>query len=247
MKRKSLWQLLGLIGFMALLLFVSACKKKVAPPPPPPPPPPVAAAPTVSLRASPSMIERGASATLTWSSTNATELNLSPAIGSVQPEGSMRVTPTESTTYMITAKGPGGTAESSARVTVTAPAPPPAVTEFSIEELFRRNVQDAFFDFDMSDIREDARVALTRDADFFRQHPTVRVMIEGHCDERGTTEYNLGLGDRRANSAKAFLVSLGIAESRMEAKTWGKERPFCTESSEECWQQNRRAHFVLLK
>lgn len=247
MKRKSTWQMLGLMGFLALLLFVSACKKKAAPPPPPPPPPPAAAAPTVSLRASPSMIERGQSSTLTWTSNNATELNLSPRIGSVQPEGSTRVSPSESTTYTLTAKGPGGTADSSARVTVTAPVPPPPPSELTTEELFKRNVQDAFFDFDKSDVRPDARAALTRDADFFRQHPNIRFLIEGHCDERGTTEYNLGLGDRRANSAKAFLVSLGIAESRMETKSWGKERPFCMEHDEGCWQQNRRAHFVLLK
>ena len=91
----------------------------------------------------------------------------------------------------------------------------------------------------------DARDALTKDAEFLRSYPQVRVSIEGHCDERGSTEYNLGLGQRRAEAAKNFLISLGISGDRMETISWGKERPFCTEHNEACWQQNRRGHFVL--
>ncbi len=117
----------------------------------------------------------------------------------------------------------------------------------SVEEAFKRMVRDAFFDFDKADIRPDGRVALTQTAEFLRQYPKARVLIEGHCDERGSTEYNLGLGDRRALAAKDFLVSVGIAANRIETISYGKERPFCTESNEECWQLNRRAHFVLLK
>jgi peptidoglycan-associated lipoprotein len=121
------------------------------------------------------------------------------------------------------------------------------VTRAPAEEVFGRMVRDAFFDFDKADIRPDARVALTQSADFLRQYPEVRVLIEGHCDERGSTEYNLGLGDRRANAAKAFLVAVGIAAGRIQLVSYGKERPFCFESNEECWQLNRRAHFVLAK
>ena len=83
-----------------------------------------------------------------------------------------------------------------------------------------------------------------KDAEFFRSYPQVRVTIEGHCDERGSTEYNIGLGERRAQAAKNYLISLGIGADRMDTVSWGKERPFCTEHTEECWQQNRRAHFV---
>jgi len=114
-----------------------------------------------------------------------------------------------------------------------------------MSDLFAQNVQDAYFDLDKSDLRDDARRALTKDAEFLRSYPQVRISIEGHCDERGSTEYNLGLGQRRAEAAKNFLISLGISGERIETTSWGKERPFCTEHSEECWQQNRRAHFVL--
>jgi len=135
----------------------------------------------------------------------------------------------------------------SARITVNIPPPPPLPAEPSIEELFARNIQDAFFDFDKYDVRPDARETLTRDAEFLRRYAQVRVLIEGHCDERGTNEYNIGLGEHRAQAAKQFLVSLGISSDRIQTITYGEERPFCRESNETCWQQNRRAHFVLLK
>ena len=113
-----------------------------------------------------------------------------------------------------------------------------------MREKFERGVKDAFFDFDKSDIRSDARESLTMDAEFFRANSNVRFTVEGHCDERGSTAYNLGLGDRRANAVKEFLVSLGISSERIKTISYGKERPFCTEHGEPCWQQNRRGHFV---
>ncbi len=225
---------------------INGCKKQVAPPPPvaaaPAPTPP--AKPTVTMNASPSSITSGQTARLSWSSTDATDLNIDPGVGKVAPQGSTPVTPTESTTYSITATGPGGTATASASITVTA-APPPAATAPNLSDLFSQNVNDAYFDYDKSDLREDARAALTKDAEFLRSYPQVRVSIEGHCDERGSTEYNLGLGQRRAEAAKNFLISLGISADRMETVSWGKERPVCTDHNEECWQRNRRAHFVL--
>lgn len=125
------------------------------------------------------------------------------------------------------------------------PPPPPApAREPSLRERFNSAVSDAYFDFDKSDIRDDARVALTRAAEFLRANPTVTIQIEGHCDERGSVAYNLGLGDRRANSARDFLISLGVSGDRITTISYGKERPFCTESTEQCWQQNRRAHLV---
>jgi peptidoglycan-associated lipoprotein len=154
----------------------------------------------------------------------------------------------QSTTYTITAKGPGGSQEATARITVgEPPPPPPPKPTATIEELFKANVRDAFFDFDKADIRDDAREALARTAEFLRTHPQIRVTVEGHCDERGSTEYNLALGDRRAQAVRQFLISLGVSPDRLETVSWGKERPFCTESSEDCWQQNRRGHFVLAR
>src|SRR5665811_1845149 len=113
------------LGFVFLVLIAGACKKKVPPPTPPPPPPPAAAAPSVTLAADPTSIQRGQSSTLRWSSQNATDLNIDPGVGSVEPSGTRSVSPNDSTTYTITAKGAGGTAEASARVTVTAPPPAP--------------------------------------------------------------------------------------------------------------------------
>ncbi len=156
--------------------------------------------------------------------------------------------PTQSTTYTITATGAGGSATASASVNVNAPSAPAAMApaaQPSVSDLFDQNVKDAYFDLDKSDLREDARAALTKDAEFLRSYPQAKVSIEGHCDERGSTEYNLGLGQRRAEAAKNYLISLGIPADRMETTSWGKERPFCTEHDESCWQQNRRAHFVL--
>ena len=113
-----------------------------------------------------------------------------------------------------------------------------------MEELFDKEVKDAYFDFDKADIRADARDALSQTAQFLRSYPQVKVVIEGHCDERGSVAYNLGLGDRRANAAKDFLVSSGVSTDRIKTISYGKERPFCTEHNENCWQQNRRAHLV---
>src|SRR5260370_37671940 len=112
------------------------------------------------------------------------------------------------------------------------------------DELFLREVLDAYFDFDKADIRPDARAALSTTADFLKKYPRFKVTIEGHCDERGSTEYNLALGDRRATAVKQFLVSLGISADRLSTVSYGKEKPFCMESNESCWQQNRRGHFV---
>ena len=237
----------AILTAMLALAFVAGCKKKPpAAPPPPPPPPPAATRPTVSLQANPTSISKGDSTTLTWTSTDATQLTISPDVGAVTAQGSTKVTPSDSTTYTITASGPGGSADSSARVTVAAPPPPQQQQPSgpSIDELFLKEVRDAYFDFNKADIRADAREALGKTAEFLRNHPEVKVTIEGHCDERGSTEYNLVLGDRRAAAVKSYLVSLGISADRMTTTSLGKERPFCTESNEECWQRNRVGHFV---
>jgi len=231
-----------LAGAAALLLLAGCAKKKAAPPPPPPPPPP---APTASLSANPDTIQSGQATTLTWQTQSATDINIE-GVGAVEASGSKTVSPTESTTYRLTAKGPGGTQEATARVTVNAPPPPqqPSETE---EQMFARSVQDVFFDYDKYDIRPEAQQSLQQAAAFLKQHANLNFTIEGHCDERGSTEYNLALGDKRANSAKSALVQNGVNASRIRTISYGKEKPFCTESNEQCWQQNRRAHFVLQK
>jgi peptidoglycan-associated lipoprotein len=241
---RPLYRSFLLTAFAAAVFTIGCAKKPVAAPPPPPAPPPPAARPTVTLQASPTSINKGDSTTLSWSSTNATQLSIAPGVGAVSPVGSPKITPSDSTTYTLTATGPGGSADASVRVTVAAPPPPPPPAGPSIEELFARNVQDSYFDFNKADIRADAREALGKTAGFLRDHPEVKVTIEGHCDERGSTEYNLGLGDRRANAVKQYLVSLGVSADRLSTVSFGKEKPFCMEHNEACWQQNRRGHFV---
>lgn len=104
---------------------------------------------------------------------------------------------------------------------------------------------DALFDFDKYDIRPDARPVLESIAAWMNKNRKSNVTIEGHCDERGTNEYNLALGEKRAKAARDYLVSLGISSSRMNFITYGEERPFCREKNENCWQLNRRAHFIV--
>jgi len=234
-----------LVFALSAIMTLGACKKKVPPPPPPPPPP--AAAPTASLSASPNTVDKGESTTLTWQTTNATDISVD-GIGAVQANGSQKVTPAESTTYHLTAKGPGGTQEATARVTVNAPAaPPPPTASATEEELFSQSVKDIYFEYDKFDISPDQQAALRGDIDFLKQHANVRFTIEGHCDERGSTEYNLALGDNRANSVKNALVQGGVSADRIKTISYGKEKPFCTQSNEQCWQQNRRGHFVYQK
>jgi len=224
-------------------MMLGACGKKAAPAPPPPPPPPPAPAPTASVSVNPNSIQAGQSASLTWQTTNATDVTID-GIGAVQANGSQSVSPTESTTYHLTAKGAGGSQEASARITVTPPPPPPPAATASEADLFSQNIKDVYFDYDQSDIRGDQQASIQADAQFLSQHPNVSFTIEGHCDERGSTEYNIALGDKRATAVKSALAAAGVNASRIKTISYGKEKPFCTESNEACWQQNRRGHLV---
>lgn len=236
-----------LILVLGAIMMLGACKKKVAPPPPPPPPPPPA--PTASISASPNTVQKGQPVTLSWQTTNATDVSID-FIGPVDPSGSKQVTPDESTSYHLVAKGAGGTQDATARVTVNAPPPPPPpapVATATEEELFSQNIKDIFFDYDKADIRGDQQAALQADAQFLNQHPNVQFTVEGHCDERGSTEYNLALGTSRAEAVKNALTAAGVNASRIKTMSFGKEKPFCSESNEQCWQQNRRGHLVYSK
>jgi peptidoglycan-associated lipoprotein len=234
-----------LILVLGAIMMLGACKKKVAPPPPPPPPAPPA--PTASLTASPSTVDRGQSTTLTWQTTNTTDVSID-GIGAVQSNGTQQVTPSDSTTYHLTAKGPGGSQEATARVTVNAPeAPPPPPSNLTEEELFSQNVKDIYFGYDAYDVGANQQSALQGDISFLKAHTGIKITIEGHCDERGSTEYNLALGDNRANAVRTALTQGGISGDRIKTISYGKEKPFCSQSNEECWQQNRRGHFVYSK
>lgn len=137
---------------------------------------------------------------------------------------------------------PAKMAESSVPRSSVEAAPTP-----SLDELFLQDVRDGFFDYDSAAIRPDAREALHKSAEFLKDHPAAHVTVEGHCDDRGSTEYNIALGQRRAKAIEQYIVSLGVPVDQVTTTSWGKEKPFCTQENESCWQQNRRGHFVLAR
>jgi peptidoglycan-associated lipoprotein len=240
---RSFYRLLAPAVLLVALFAVAGCKKK--PLPPPEEAPAAVAAPTAQITATPSVVSAGDQVQLSWKTTDATSASID-GIGDVPTSGVKTVTPSESTSYNLVAHGAGGSADASARVTVNAP---PAVVvptnTMSAEEEFKANVQDIFFDYDAYTVRADAQSTISRDASYLVSHPDVKFVIGGYCDERGSNEYNLALGQNRADAAKNALVTAGVAANRIRVISYGKEKPFCTESNEACWQQNRRAGFTM--
>ncbi|HEV2989034.1 MAG TPA: peptidoglycan-associated lipoprotein Pal [Candidatus Angelobacter sp.] len=238
-----------LVGTLALLIMViSGCGGKKQPPPvtktPPPQPKPV----TATLSASPPSIERGQTTTLNWTTENADDVTLEG--NKVDTNGSQSASPTQSTTYRLIAKGPGGTQEATARVTVSAPATTTptttTTTPLSDDQIFAQAVQDIYFEYDSAKLTSDSQQKLAQAAQALSQHPNWKVRIEGNCDERGSTEYNLTLGDERAGAARQALTQAGVTADRLQTISYGKEKPICTDANEDCWQKNRHDHFVLL-
>lgn len=234
--------LVAVIGF-------AGCKKKSTAGPTAPPAM-NGPTPTAQLTATPNTITAGDQVVLSWRTTDATSVSID-GIGDVPSSGVKTVTPTESTSYHLVARGDGGTADATARVTVNQPqnavAVPNNMDEGNLteEQRFKEHVQDIFFDYDSYDIRGDAQATLSKSAAYLAQNPNIKVLIGGYCDERGSNEYNLTLGQSRADSAKKALVQAGVSPDRIRTISYGKEKPFCTESTEECWQQNRRAGFTI--
>lgn len=255
-------------------MVMAGCRDKnataVTSPPPVPPKPPATdngvrvAAPKPELvtgpvridvfSVEPTAIERGQSATLRWSVANATDVTIDQGLGTVTANGSRQIFPTTTTTYTLTARSTNGTDSRLVTVEVRVPAPPPpkapttSTQTLSAREIFTREMQaDVLFDYDMSELRPDARAALDNNARVLRQifmiDPAFNVVIEGHADERGTAEYNLGLADRRATAVREYLIQAGIPANRLRTISFGEERPACTDMTEACYQRNRRAHF----
>jgi peptidoglycan-associated lipoprotein len=258
----------ALVVLMSALVFTAACKKKVpvavaapvvntdpAPVKPTVAPPKLVEIPRIdSFTAEPARVERGQSITLRWATTNAETVTLDQGVGTVAANGTRQLFPTGSTTYVLIARN--GTMSDTRTVTVdvTAPPPitntPPTVTGNDAETLRKLiadlMAQDIYFDYDMADFREDARRALNTDADLLKRifalDQRVNFVIEGHADERGSAEYNLGLADRRAIVTRDALVQLGVPANRLRTISFGEEAPVCQDASEACWQRNRRAH-----
>jgi peptidoglycan-associated lipoprotein len=213
-----------------------------------------AARPTISITADPEGIVRGSSTTLKWNSTNADKVTISD-LGTVQPSGSRSVSPSQSTTYQAEAEGPGGTADAEARVTVSdirQPRGEPGGNPTGVDIIFRDKVRIIFFDYDKADLRPEAKDRLRLAAQWLTQSPqrTIVFRIEGNCDPRGTEEYNLGLGERRAQAAREFLASLGVEPSRVQTVSYGKERSQGngegSPNSPPSWSHDRHDDFVYI-
>jgi peptidoglycan-associated lipoprotein len=245
--------------FLAVALTaLGGCGKKPSPvnpaslgPTAPTPPP----APTATLTADPLAIDLGQSVVLNWRTTDATSTTID-GIGPVNVNGTQTVSPSSSTNFHLTAKGDGGTVEANVRVTVripVAPTPPPdtgaatttTVPQMGSDEAFHQNVADIFFDYDSYELRPEGTASATKAASYLVAHPDIHIVIGGYCDDRGSAEYNLALGENRANAAKTALVNAGVAPGRVRVVSFGKEKQFCTDETDECWQQNRRAQFSL--
>ena len=188
---------------------------------------------------------------MTWEARNAGSVTITPELGTVSVTGNRSVTPGSSVTYTATATGPGGTASDIARVTVnvpaasTTPVEPPRRPDVSSGGL-AQNVSDVLFDYDKADLKPEMVDVLKKNASWLKTNANVRFTIEGYCDDRGSEEYNLGLGDRRANVVKEFLVAQGVAANRINTVSYGEERPICRQETEECFSKNRRAHFAQM-
>lgn len=235
------------------------CHRKIASVPPPPRQVQSAALatparPTIAFfAADPATIDHGSATTLRWSVANATDVRITPSVGAVRDNGSERISPATDTTYTLSAKGPGGAADASTSIvvrTVAASNTPDAATKARIEDLLRR-IQDAYFDYNKRTLRPDAETALQANVktltDILRLYPDYKLTVEGNCDERGSEEYNLALGDARARAARDYLVALGIPGNQLMVISYGKDHPVCTEHDEACWQRNRRAHVLRSK
>jgi len=241
----------ALFGSLALLAATGCHHNKPLPNPGANAPDATLPPPTASITADPLSIELGQSVVLNWRTSNATAVSID-GIGQVAVNGTQTVSPANSTNFHLVAKGDGGTTEANVRVTVNIPTVNPGNTtdtgmDSGSEAEFHANVQDIFFDYDSSELRADAQASVSAAAHYLNAHPGVRVLIAGFCDDRGSAEYNITLGENRADSAKTALVSAGVSPSRIRTVSYGKERQFCTEETDSCWQQNRRDQFSIDK
>ena len=246
--RHTLWKR-ALLGAALALLATTGCHKNSAKPPaaaetaPDVTGPP----PTATLVAEPLAIDLGQSVVLNWRTTGATSVSID-GIGEVAINGTQTVSPSSSTNFHLVAKGDGGSTDASVRVTVRVPLMPtsPDTTgDMGGDAAFHAAVSDLFFDYDSYTLRDDAAPAITAAAAYLNAHPAIKVLIAGYCDDRGSAEYNITLGENRANAAKTALVSAGVDASRIHVVSYGKERQFCSDETESCWHQNRRDQFSI--
>ena len=181
----------------------------------------------------------------TGARTNATSVSID-GIGEVPVNGTQTVSPSSSTNFHLVAKNDGGTTEANVRVTVRVPEVPAAPADNGGSDAeFHAHVQDIFFAYDSYDLSPQADTSISAAASYLTAHPGIKILIGGYCDDRGSAEYNITLGENRANAAKTALVAAGVSGDRIRVVSYGKEKQFCTEENESCWQQNRRDQFSI--
>jgi peptidoglycan-associated lipoprotein len=248
--RMTLWNKTALIATLALFAAAGCAKKTVMPPPTSLAPGAGIAPPTATLTADPVAIDLGQSVVLNWRTTAADQVSID-GIGNVPVNGTQTVSPSSSTNFHLVATNAGGTTDANVRVTVRVPTVPTApgdtsdIGDMGSDAVFHSKVQDIFFGYDSFDLSPEAQANITAAAAFLSAHPAIKVLIGGYCDDRGSAEYNITLGENRANAAKTALVAAGVPASRIRVVSYGKEKQFCTEENESCWQQNRRDQFTI--
>ena len=215
--------------------------------------------PALNFSADPAAISPGKCSTLKWSTENVNKAEMDQGVGAVAPNGSKEVCPKETTQYMITATGTGGTVYESATVTVNAPAPPPppppppppamapAPAPAPARKVIDRLTIRVNFDFDKSDIRKEDLPDLEKAAAFVKKYPDSKVSVEGHTDSRGTDKYNLKLSQRRADAVKKYLVSKGEKADRITAEGKGEAYPIADNKTEKGRFENRRVEVLIIE
>lgn len=252
-----------------VLFTLTQCGKR-----PPPLPPPIAAptsttssptetAPTrdallepeLDYRIEPESIHPGESALLTWTSRHADSVSIEPAIGPVDLSGRIKFFPEQTTTYTISAVGPGGSIQREVTVRVGAAGQGPSgireddLLNLPLAQQFKAAVKPVFFGFDSAELSAEAKATLDANISWLSQsgNAQIRFVLEGHADERGSEEYNLSLGDRRAAVVEEYLKAQGISASRMSSFSMGEERPFDPGTTDQAYALNRRTEFVLMQ
>jgi peptidoglycan-associated lipoprotein len=192
---------------------------------------------------------------MSWSRTSVgcalSAIALLLAVGACGPKNDDVTTPADNLTDSPpprSADKPATDVDAAPRPSTNDQTPDPLDAELQTADKHARDtglIGDIYFDFDKYDLKPEARERLSKNADFLKQNPKFVVEIQGHCDERGTNDYNIALADRRANAAREYMVTLGIAAARLKTVSFGEERPVCTDHNESCWWRNRRGEFHL--
>lgn len=237
------------------LVWSSGCHNTIAPTPAAPVPAPAVtqSRPIINyFKAEPSTVSGGQSSLLHWSVEHATSVEIDQGIGTVNANDRQPISPQHTTSYLLRASNAAGTAEGTVTVSVsTPPTVSGAEQDAARLSVVNRQLRDIHFAYNEGTLRPEDRETLEQDAtllsDLFRLDVNSSVMVEGHCDERGSAEYNIGLGDRRAMAVKEAFVKLGVPQDRLKTVSFGKEHLLCEDETDQCHAENRRVHLSVVR